>query len=130
MAKFKVGDKVKLVKLYNPTNEQAKHLHKVGTVVDVDTGWRYPYEVDFDNENLYCDYELELVVEEPIVEEKEEELIEAIRELSKRVNNFAKNNMGTRETAMILTKLDEARLWAREFNTNYGHRFGNLKWVD
>jgi len=127
MVKFKVGDKVKIVKLYNPLEGQEQFLGKVATIVDIDEDWiRYPYELDIDSENLYNDYELEPVIEE-VEEVTEESIVEAIKELSKRVKKFTETNVGTRETSMVLTKLDEARLWAKEFDVNYGNRYGELK---
>lgn len=131
MAKFKVGDLVELVQLYNPTNGQEEHLHKVGKIVDVDEEWVYPYEVDFDNENLYCDVELKLVeltvtpanpflnikFQEGTVEENGvngTQIEDVIDLLVERLNGFQKGAFPCRENALAITKLEEARMWLNE----------------
>lgn len=63
--KYKLNQKVRVPK-----------FNDIGTIVDVDAGWSYPYEVEFDSgvvyeEQLFCDEDLEPVFDDVKSEQRD-----------------------------------------------------------
>lgn len=123
--RFKLGEKVRVPK-YND----------VGTIVDIDLDWVYPYEVEFESGNVYDE---ELFIEgdlEPyfgIVKEDKSyirikfqegailengingcQIEDVIDLLVERLEGFQKGGFPCRENALAITKLEEARMWLNE----------------
>lgn len=65
--KFKVGDKV-IVAQQHPFSEVMAGT--TGVIIGIDEDWTYPYEVDFDEDNLYDDELLEFADAEKVVAEE------------------------------------------------------------
>lgn len=122
--RFKLGEKVRVPK-YND----------VGTIVDIDTDWVYPYEVEFESGNVYDE---ELFIEEdlePMLDIEEDksyinikfqegailengvngcQIEDVINLLVERLKGFQKGGFPCRENALAITKLEEARMWLEE----------------
>lgn len=51
---FKLYDKVKVIKNYtdNPMDDFEIYENAVGTIIDVDADWDYPYLIQFDDEDV------------------------------------------------------------------------------
>jgi hypothetical protein len=134
--RYKVGDEVVVI-----TTEKAyaECIGAIGKIVDVDDVWAFPYEVEFYNEDLrgkqiaghmqdlFREEELEfrsvveakvakaMEIEEPLVPDmsafKKVSIEDEIKRLVERVSNELPKS---RPASMVITKLDEARLWLGE----------------
>jgi len=72
--KFKIGDRVKVVKIINDEYITLSHdqiINQIGTIIDINlhSNVQYPYRIEFNNNkineyknNLWAEEELELVV--------------------------------------------------------------------
>jgi hypothetical protein len=67
--KFKVGDKVRIVKCVYPDGDNRKPIGigEVHTIISCDNFCKYPYLLDAHKELLWCDEELELVPQDKIL---------------------------------------------------------------
>ncbi len=60
--KFKVGDKVKIVKCHT-MGSNCPHLGEIGIITKIQTNLDYPYSLNIDKNEQWCDDELEIVKE-------------------------------------------------------------------
>jgi len=68
MAKYKEGDRVKVIDVVdlhnegnsNPYPQYRKYIDNVYTIIKVDDGSSYPYVINNEEEGLWCDEELTL----------------------------------------------------------------------
>lgn len=131
MSKFKIGDKVKVVRVDEYSDERL--LGAIGTIVDIDEDWVYPYEVKYDDEqfnndgmqNLFGEDELELIVyvyyNEKIENnftyhapkqgqaEKYEMIREKAKELAYIIDTLCPDS---REKSVAMTELETAVFWS------------------
>ena len=110
---YEVGQRVKVV------NTNYDSCGRVGIIVDVDPQWSYPYELDFGEEKfeqeLYADDDIQLVIDTNVksVKPVEELIVELILRMA--------DEPHTRENALTITKLQEARMWFREGKNIHGN---------
>ena len=109
---YEVGQRVKV------TNPNYESYGMVGVIVDVDPEWAYPYELDFDGVKfdleLYGDKDIQLMIDTSVKTTKSVD--ETIAELIVRMAN----EPHTRENALTITKLQEARMWFIEGKNIHG----------
>lgn len=109
---YELGQKVKVV---NPNYDS---YGKVGVIVDVDPEWSYPYEIDFNGEKfeqeLYGESDIQLALDTNVNNVKPVDVL--IAELIIRMAN----EPHTRENAVTITKLQEARMWFLEGKNIHG----------
>lgn len=109
---YEVGQRVKVV------NTNYDSYGRVGIIVDVDPEWAYPYELDFGEEKfeqeLYGDKDIQLVIDTSARNKKPVD--ELIAELIVRMASESH----TRENALTITKLQEARMWFIEGKNIHG----------
>lgn len=138
--RFKIGDKVRVI------NKSLESYNSIGTIVDIDEDWSYPYELDFNGfegqkfkEELFMEADLSLVEEAEVIELKEPrdfinikfqegtvlengvngaQIEDVIEVLIERLQGFQKGKFHCRENDLAITKLQEAKMWLEERTRN------------
>lgn len=106
---LKVGQMVKVV------NEGLDSYGRIAKIVDVDAEWSYPYELEFKSgekftQELYGEDDIRLLLSVGADDNDKKTIEESIDDLIERVKNEAHN----RENSLVITKLQEARMWYLE----------------
>lgn len=136
--RFQVGDRVEVV------NRSLKSFGATGKIIEIDSTYIYPYEVEFDDgkdygENLFAETDLtwadedSQVVEEIVKEPKDyidikfqegtvkrhgvngAKVEDVIDVLVEKLQDFQWGKHPSREYALAITKLEEARMWLNEY---------------
>lgn len=102
---YQVGQIVKVV------NQKLDTYGMIGEIVDVDETWAYPYEIKFKedintDQELYSHSDVQVYIGDS-VNKKVKSIEDAITDLIILVATEGH----TRENALTLTKLQEARMW-------------------
>ena len=102
---LKVGQIVKIV------NRDLDSYDEIAKIVDVDSEWSYPYELEFVNgkkysTELYGKDDIQLLLETSEAKIKKS-IEDSIADLIERI----KNQGHTRENSLAITKLQEAKMW-------------------
>lgn len=124
---FEVGDRVRVF------HDGTEIIRDTGTIVDVDSDWVYPYEIEFDegrkySVELFAGEELEPIFNEDVnyinikfqngaIQENGvngAQIEDVIDVLVDKLLSFQKSEFACRENALAITKLEEARLWLNE----------------
>lgn len=114
--KFKVGDKVRVRRIYEEEHKDC--VGATGVVTYVDPDWIYPYELEFDeheryySKDLFLEVELELYeeeVDEPSISEVMDDLLLKLKKLHNDGGNGGMNHYLTVNNA--IARLTEAKMW-------------------
>lgn len=126
--KFTVDEKVVVIK--QPPNANVNMIGAIGIIVDIDEGWMYPYEVEFEDGHDYpvnlfeedsLDYAEKYVSSKHVVEDEssdrsnnkfdEEEIIDTI---IYRLEHLEGTRSWSPEVVQAIHRLTEARMWLGE----------------